>query len=76
MFFSFLGFFWPYPMACGILVPPPRIERTCLAVEAQSLNHWTAREVLCFVFNYLFVCVSVSLFQLLILFDNYAFGIF
>ena len=63
-------------MACGILVPPPRIERTRLAVEAQSLNHWTTREVLCFVFNYLFVCVSVSLFQLLILFDNYAFGIF
>ena len=72
----FFFFFWPYPMACGILVPPPRIERTRLAVEAQSLNHWTTREVLCFVFNYLFVCVSVSLFQLLILFDNYAFGIF
>ena len=71
-----LFFFWPCPMACGILVPPPRIEHTPFAVETQSLNHWTAREVLCFVFNYLFLCVSVSSLQLLILLDNYAFGIF
>ena len=34
-------FFWP----CGILVPPPGIEPTPPAVEAWSLNHWTAREV-------------------------------
>ena len=32
-------------MACGIVVPRPGIEPTPLAVEAQSLNHWTAREV-------------------------------
>ena len=32
-------------MACGILVPQPGIEPTPLAVEAWSLNHWTAREV-------------------------------
>ena len=32
-------------MACGILVPWPGIEPAPLAVEAQSLNHFTAREV-------------------------------
>ena len=32
--------------ACGILVPQPGIEPAPPAVEAQSLNHWTAREVL------------------------------
>ena len=31
--------------ACGILVPQPRIEPTPRALEAQSPNHWTAREV-------------------------------
>ena len=30
---------------CGILVPRPGIEPAPLALEAQSLNHWTAREV-------------------------------
>ena len=32
-------------MACGILVPQPGIEPSSPAVEAQSLNHWCAREV-------------------------------
>ena len=32
-------------MACGILVPEPGIESVPPAVEAQSLNHWTATEV-------------------------------
>ena len=32
-------------LACGILVPPPGIEPMPTAVEAWSLNHWTAREV-------------------------------
>ena len=32
-------------MACGILVPQPGIEPALLAFKAQSLNHWTAREV-------------------------------
>jgi len=32
-------------MAYGILVPLPGIEPTPLAVEVQSLNHWTGREV-------------------------------
>ena len=30
---------------CGILVPRPGIEPLLPAVEAQSFNHWTAREV-------------------------------
>ena len=30
---------------CGILVSWPEIEPTPLALEAQSLNHWAAREV-------------------------------
>ena len=41
----FLSFFWPHRAACGIFVPQPGIEPTPLALEAQSLNHWTAREV-------------------------------
>ena len=32
-------------MACGILVPQPGIEPVPPAVEAQSLKHWTTREV-------------------------------
>ena len=40
---QFFFFFWPRCVACGLLVPPPGIEP--LAVEAQSLNHWTTREV-------------------------------
>ena len=42
---SFLFFFWPHHAARGILVPWPRIGPVSPAVEAQSLNHWTAREV-------------------------------
>ena len=46
----FRGGLWTFPcetflFACWILVPRPGIEpRTC-AVEAQSPNPWTAREV-------------------------------
>ena len=32
-------------MACGVLVTRPGIELTPPALEARSLNHWTAREV-------------------------------
>ena len=39
-------FFWLRCIACGILVPWPRIEPMSPALEAQSLNHWTAGEVL------------------------------
>ena len=38
-------FFLPYHKACGILVPQPGIEAKLPAVEAPSLNHWTAKEV-------------------------------
>ena len=38
-------FFWPYCTACGILVPQAGTEPVPPAVEAQSLNHWTTREV-------------------------------
>ena len=52
-------FFWPYPAACGILVPWPGIELMSSALEVQSLNHWTTREVpeLC-------VCVCAKSLQL------------
>ena len=33
------------PIACGILVFWPRIEPALPALEAWSLNHWTAKEV-------------------------------
>ena len=32
--------------ACEILLPPPGIKSMRPAVEAQILNHWTARESL------------------------------
>ena len=37
--------FWPCHEACRVLVPQPGIEPMPPAVEAWSLNHWTAREV-------------------------------
>ena len=37
--------FWLCNTACRILVPRPGIKPTPPAVEAQSLNHWTTREV-------------------------------
>ena len=42
---KFLSYFWPGCKACGILVPRPGIAPAPPAVEAWSLNHWTAREV-------------------------------
>ena len=45
--FNFIFFiFWPCHTACRILVPRPGIEPTPPAVEAQSLKHRTAREIL------------------------------
>lgn len=38
-----------HSMACGILVPVPDQDQACLvppAVEAYSLNYWTARKAL------------------------------
>ena len=37
--------FWPSRTACEILVPQKGIKPMPPALEAQSLNHWTAREV-------------------------------
>ena len=43
LFFFFM--FWLHLTGCRLLDPPPRIEPSPPAVETQSLNHWTAREV-------------------------------
>ena len=45
-------------VACRILAPRPGIEPVPPAVEAQSLNHWTTREV---PVQWLFVCLFVYL---------------
>ena len=39
-------FFRPHHSACVILVSHPGIEPELHMVEAQSLNHWTTREIL------------------------------
>ena len=44
LIYSFIS--WPHQLACRILVPRPGIEPAPLALPAQSLNPWTAREVL------------------------------
>ena len=36
--------FWLHHETCGILVTRPGIEPSPLAMKAQSLNYWTARE--------------------------------
>ena len=36
---------WPHRVAYGTLVPWPGIKPLPLAIEAQSLTHWTLREV-------------------------------
>ena len=38
-------FFWPHLIVCDNLAPQPGIKPTPPALEAQSLNHWTTREV-------------------------------
>ena len=43
--FIFIYLFLPYHEGCGILVPWPEIEPMTPAVEVQSLNHWTTKEV-------------------------------
>lgn len=35
----------PCPAACGILVPCPEIKPVPPAMETQSPNHWTAKEI-------------------------------
>ena len=41
--FNFFGF-WSHCTADRILVPQSRIKHVILAMEAQSLKHWTTRE--------------------------------
>ena len=43
--------FGPCRVAYGILVPSPGIEPSPSALEAWSLNQWTAREFLSFLLN-------------------------
>ena len=43
--FFFQVFFWPCHIAFRILTPQPAIKSVPPAVEAQSLKHWTKREV-------------------------------
>ena len=43
--FIYLFIYWPPLKGCGILVPWSEMKPVPLAVETQSLNHWTAREV-------------------------------
>ena len=70
----FFFFFWSCREACEILVLRPGIEPVPLAVEAQSPNHWTAREFphgLCYMFfldsllfkkrNYFFKSINILL---------------
>ena len=38
--------FFPHHMSCRIFIPQPGIKTVSLAVEAQSINHRTDREVL------------------------------
>ena len=42
----FLYLFWSHLAACKILIPQPGIEAMRPAVEAQSDNHQTTREIL------------------------------
>ena len=41
---NFFFFFFLSLTICGMLVPPPGLEPDT-ALEAQSLNHWTSREI-------------------------------
>ena len=54
-----LFYFWPHHMACRILVPQPGIEPLPPAVEVWSLNHWTTREVLSELFDFVNFCLSL-----------------
>ena len=45
-------FFFSCTVVCGILVPWPGIRPVPPALEAWSLNHWTAREVPVYMYFY------------------------
>ena len=42
---QFILIFWLCCVACGILVPNQGSNLSPPALEAQSLNHWTAKNV-------------------------------
>ena len=42
-----------FSMVCGVLVLRPEIKPTPFALEVQSLNHWTAREIPEMIYFYL-----------------------
>ena len=50
LYFFFFFFVWLHGEAYRILVPRPGIKPTAPAVEAQSLNHWTTKEVIYYTF--------------------------
>ena len=60
-----LFLFLALPHACRILVPQPGIEPKPPAVEAQSLNHWTSREVLHFFSAILAIVAPLHFIQIL-----------
>ena len=45
LFIYLFIYFWPRHTACGILVSQPGVKPAPPALQAQSLNQWTAREV-------------------------------
>ena len=59
-----VGFFFGC-LACRILVSPRGIKPTSPAVEVQSLNHWTTREVPSYSFNLKSLLLSVFFFILI-----------
>ena len=48
-------------MACGILVPQRGLKPVFPAVEVQSLNHWTSREVPEVCFSLVTIIISGAL---------------
>ena len=45
LFYFIFKFSWPSHVAGGIIVPRLEIELMPLALEAQSLNRWTTRQI-------------------------------
>ena len=47
-FFKVIYFiYWLHCVACGILVPQPKIEAVSPTLEVQRPSHWTTRDVAC-----------------------------
>ena len=47
-FFKVIYFiYWLHCVACGILVPQPKIEPVSPTLEVQRPSHWTTRDVAC-----------------------------